>query len=204
MWLEVHFWLFSSGFLTIEDLEITMESNGTNIRLNITYISTGEPATNVTWTRFPNNATVTEGIETVSVLDDRVTAQYTHTLTATESSSSLFKYQCEVSNNKPSSFAERVQIHFPGNGMLLDLWHKVWIFILKLVKIWFVCFLGDNLNHPICISHIHVYIHYTIPASASCLPLRYFSNWKFHYKNSCCNACWGTCNNSTTSLFILH
>ena len=116
------FWLFPSGILTIEDIEITMESNRTNIQLNITYISTGEPATNVTWTRFPNNATVTEGIETVSVLDDRVTAQYTHTLTATEPSSSYFKYKCEVSNNKPSSVAVNVQKNsYPGNGMLLHL-----------------------------------------------------------------------------------
>ena len=42
-------------------------------------ISTGGPATTVTWTR--GSVTITEGTETV--LNSRSTAQYTHTLTIT-------------------------------------------------------------------------------------------------------------------------
>ena len=42
-----------------------------------------------------------EGTETV--LNDRVTAQYTHTLTVTEATSFNGTYSCTVSNNKPSS-----------------------------------------------------------------------------------------------------
>ena len=63
-------------------------------QLTLTYISTGGPATTVTWTR--DSTTVTEGIETV--LDDPETAQYTHTLTVTTGG----VYTCTVTNNKPS------------------------------------------------------------------------------------------------------
>ena len=64
-------------------------------QMTLTCISTGGPATTVTWTR--GSITVTEGNETV--LDDPVTAQYTHTLTVTTGG----EYTCNVSNNKPSS-----------------------------------------------------------------------------------------------------
>ena len=63
----------------------------------LTCISTGGPATTVTWTR--DSTTVTEGTETV--LNDSVTAQYTHTLTLTGRLPGL--YTCTVANNKPSS-----------------------------------------------------------------------------------------------------
>ena len=64
-------------------------------QLILTCISTGGPATTVTWTR--DSTTVTEGNETV--LDDPVTAQYNHTLTVTATG----VYTCTVANNKPSS-----------------------------------------------------------------------------------------------------
>ena len=72
------------------------ELNGTSPQFTLTCISTGGPATNVTWTR--DSDTLTEGTETV--LDDRVTAQYTHTLTVTGSLGGL--YTCTVANDKPS------------------------------------------------------------------------------------------------------
>ena len=56
--------------------EVTFDSD----QLTVTCISTGGPATTVTWTR-DSTTTVTEGTETV--LDDPETAQYTHTLTVT-------------------------------------------------------------------------------------------------------------------------
>ena len=61
----------------------------------LTCISTGGPATTITWTR--DSTTVTEGTETV--LNDPVTAQYTHTLTVTTGG----EYNCTVANNKPSA-----------------------------------------------------------------------------------------------------
>ena len=70
--------------------------NGASPQFTLTCISTGGPATTVTWTRDSN--TITEGAETV--LDDRVTAQYTHTLTVTGRLGGL--YTCTVANDKPS------------------------------------------------------------------------------------------------------
>ena len=61
----------------------------------LTCISTGGPATTVTWTR--DSVTITEGTETV--LNDPETAQYTHTLTITSGG----LYTCTVANDKPST-----------------------------------------------------------------------------------------------------
>ena len=78
-------------------LTVVSDLNGASAQFTLTCISTGGPATTVTWTR--DSVTVTEGIETV--LDDPVTAQYTHTLTVTGRLGGL--YTCTVANNKPSS-----------------------------------------------------------------------------------------------------
>ena len=71
--------------------------NGASPQFTITCISTGGPATTVTWTR--DSTTVTEGTETV--LNDTVTAQYIHTLTVTGRLEK--QYTCTVANNKPST-----------------------------------------------------------------------------------------------------
>ena len=65
-------------------------------QLALTCISTGGPATTVTWTR--DNVNIT-GEQNETVLNDPVTAQYTHTLTVTTAG----EYTCTVANNKPSS-----------------------------------------------------------------------------------------------------
>ena len=80
----------TGGYITISG-EVTFDSD----QMTLTCISTGGPATTVTWTR--DSITVTAGTETV--LDDPVTAQYNHTLTVTTAG----EYTCTVSNNKPSS-----------------------------------------------------------------------------------------------------
>ena len=74
-------------------------------QMTLTCISTGGPATTVTWTR--DATTVTEGTETV--LNDPVTAQYTHTLTVIAAG----VYTCTVANNKPSSDSASVTV--PGD-----------------------------------------------------------------------------------------
>ena len=63
-----------------------------NSQFILTCISTGGPATTVTWTR--DSTTVTEGNETV--LNDPVTAQYTHTLLVKGREEGLYK--CTVNN----------------------------------------------------------------------------------------------------------
>ena len=62
-------------------------------QFTLTCISTGGPATTVTWTIY--STTVTEGTETV--LDDPVTAQYTHTLTVP--SKRTGRYICTMAND---------------------------------------------------------------------------------------------------------
>ena len=75
-------------------------SGGVNFTLKsdsqfiLTCISTGGPATTVTWTR-RYYYTITAGTETV--LDDPVTAQYTHTLTVTGRQEGV--YTCAVTND---------------------------------------------------------------------------------------------------------
>ena len=88
------------GDITISDSVTFTENsdlNGASPQFSLTCISTGGPATTVTWTR--DSDTVTEGTETVS--DNHITAQYTHTLTVTGRLGGL--YACTVSNDKPSS-----------------------------------------------------------------------------------------------------
>ena len=78
-WLYISMSLSPIGDITISG-GVTLSGN------TLTCISTGGPATTVTWTR--DSVNVTEGTETV--LDDPVTAQYTHTLNVT----SAGEYTC--------------------------------------------------------------------------------------------------------------
>jgi hypothetical protein len=80
------------------NLAVDSDLNGASPRFTLSCISTGGPATTVTWTR--DSITVTEG-NIITVLDDTTTAQYTHTLTVTGRMPGL--YNCTVENTKPSS-----------------------------------------------------------------------------------------------------
>ena len=72
---------------------VVSDLDGATPQFRLTCISTGGPATTVTWTR--DSTTVTE-----TVLDDPETAEYTHTLTVIGKHMGL--YVCTVANNKPS------------------------------------------------------------------------------------------------------
>ena len=97
---------------------MTYDSN----QLTLTCISTGGPATTVTWTR--DSTTVTEGTETV--LNDPVTAQYTHTLTVTAAG----VYTCTVANNKPSSDSANITVQ----GISLTIIVRLYIQCCQLSK----------------------------------------------------------------------
>ena len=89
------------GIITIPGsmiFTVDYDLNGASPQFTLTCISTGGPATTVTWTR--NSVTVTEGNETV--LDNRTTSQYNHTLTVTGGSGMGGLYTCTVANNRPS------------------------------------------------------------------------------------------------------
>ena len=99
MWSACIYCLFILGDVIISSgmtFSVDSDLNGTSPRFTLTCISTGGPATTVTWTR--DSVTVTEGTETV--LDNRTTSQYTHTLTVTGRLGGF--YTCTVANNKPS------------------------------------------------------------------------------------------------------
>ena len=75
-------------------------TSDTDNTFTLTCISTGGPPTNVTWTR--NSTTVTEG--TNIVLNNGVTAQFTHTLLVTGRKRGI--YRCAIANKFSSVLAE--------------------------------------------------------------------------------------------------
>ena len=96
-----------SGNIIIPDgISFTLDSylNEPSPQFTLTCISTGGPATTVTWTR--NSVTITEGNETV--LDNYIISQYTHTLTVTGRLVGL--YTCTVANNKPSESSAQLDV----------------------------------------------------------------------------------------------
>ena len=91
---------------------VDSDLNGASPQFTLTCITTGGPATTVTWTR--DSDAVTEGTETV--LDDSVTAQYTHTLTVTGRLGGL--HTCTVANDKPSE--DSAELNVQGNTLSMN------------------------------------------------------------------------------------
>ena len=87
-------------------LTVDSDLNGASPQFTLTCISTGGPATTVTWTRDSATAMGDE----MTVLDNAETAQYTHTLTVTGSIDGPNTYQCTVSNNKPSQDTANITV----------------------------------------------------------------------------------------------
>ena len=102
-----HFYLsYIKGDITLySTVQFTLDSdlNNESPQFNLTCISTGGPATTLAWTR--NSEELFGG---TTVLNDTVSAQYTHTLTVTGRLGGL--YQCTVSNNKPSQGTARLRV----------------------------------------------------------------------------------------------
>ena len=99
--------VFILGDITISGgitFAVDSDLNGASPQFTLTCISTGGPATTVTWTR--DSVTVTERNKTV--LDNRTTSKYTHTLTVTGRLGGL--YTCTVTNNKPSDSSEQLTV----------------------------------------------------------------------------------------------
>ena len=79
-------------------LTVDSDLNGASPQFTLTCISTGGPATTVTWTRD------SEVVVGSTVLNNAETATYTHTLTVTGRLGGV--YICNVSNAKPSEAVE--------------------------------------------------------------------------------------------------
>ena len=82
---------------------VNSDLNGESSQFTLTCTSIGGPATTVNWTRA--SETISGGM---TVLNDPVTAQYTHTLTVTGRLGG--QYQCTVSNNKPSQGSASITV----------------------------------------------------------------------------------------------
>ena len=89
--------IFTGHVRLVGDMTFTLNPLNS---FTLTCISTGGPATTVTWTR--DSTTVTEGTETV--LNDPVTANYTHTLQVTPETAGL--YTCIIANDISNITAE--------------------------------------------------------------------------------------------------
>ena len=87
-------------------MKVDSDLNGASPQFTLTCISTGGPATTVTWTR-DSITVITEGNETV--LNNPETAQYTNTLTVTGRWPG--HYTCTVENNKPSTDSKTYVVH---------------------------------------------------------------------------------------------
>ena len=94
---NVAVYLSTGNVITPFGMTFTVDSdlNGDSPQFTLTCISISGPATTVTWTR--DSETVSGGM---TVLDNAVTAQYTHTMTVTGRLGG--QYHCTVTNNKPS------------------------------------------------------------------------------------------------------
>ena len=116
-----------TGDVTIPDgmtLIVNSDLNGASPQFTLTCISTGGPATTITWTRrdfvtATGDEMTTEELKDgetysqITVLDDPETAQYNHTLNVTDVTGTLAGiYKCNVSNNKPSSAAAQFSVEY--------------------------------------------------------------------------------------------
>ena len=89
-------------YLTYADFDVF------NPEFTITSVTTGGPATNVTWKR--NSATITtnSSYSMNTVIVNRTTAQYNHTLSVTGRLGGVYK--CIVWNNRPSEAVMSLEI----------------------------------------------------------------------------------------------
>ena len=100
------------GDITISGVTLNVDSdlNGASPQFTLTCISTGGPATDVTWTRDSGEVMG----EKSTMLDDAENADYTHTLTVTGRLPGL--YTCTVENDKPSTVSQS----FTVEGEMFD------------------------------------------------------------------------------------
>ena len=84
-------------------LTVDSDLNGASPQFTLTCISTGGPATTVTWTR--DSVTVTEGTVTHY---DTSTYEYSHTLTVIGRTEGL--HTCTVANENPSSDSANITV----------------------------------------------------------------------------------------------
>ena len=98
---------FAGMILLADNLTQTFDFNEASPQYTLTCISTGGPATTVTWTR---DSVILTGDDTNSVLENLTSATYVHTLTVTGRRGGC--YACTVANNISS--ASTTGFYIPG------------------------------------------------------------------------------------------
>ena len=100
---------------------VDSDLNGASPQFTLTCISTGGPATTVTWTR----DSVSANGDIMRVFNGDTTApQYTHNLTVTGGSGMGGLYTCTVANKRPSSASASYTVQ-GGSGTILQLYMYV-------------------------------------------------------------------------------
>ena len=139
------------GDITIPDgmtLAVDSNLNGASPRFTLTCISTGGPATNVTWTR----DSVTAWGDEMIVFNDVTTAQYTHTLTVTGRLGGL--YQCTVSNVKPSSDSASLKIQGTAYKLLHCMPNSVHAYSYNTLCTWVLIIMSHGINVLIIVTDV--------------------------------------------------
>ena len=96
------------GDVSVEEMTFELESdlNDENPQFTLSCVSSGGPATTVTWYR--DSVDISEEVGMASVLQNPSTAQYNHTVSVSERRGGL--YQCNVSNGKPSMASSQLNV----------------------------------------------------------------------------------------------
>ena len=113
------------GDITIRyRMTMTVDSdlNGASPQFTLTCISTGGPATTVTWTR-GSGTVVGDEVTVFNTSSPAYNAQYTHTLTVTGRLTGL--YQCNVSNDKPSQASRELYVR----GIYLETLYNIHVYM---------------------------------------------------------------------------
>ena len=99
-----------TGNVTVSSVQFqrTSELNATTPTFTLTCTSTGGPATTVSWRRDGTMLSDDSTYSITSQVTDAMTATYNHTLTVT--GRLVGEYECNVSNNKPSSSSGMVTV----------------------------------------------------------------------------------------------
>ena len=97
-----------AGDISVEEMTFELESDPTdeNPQFTLSCVSSGGPATTVTWYR--DSVDISEEVGMVSVLQNTSAAQYNHTVSVSGRRGGL--YQCSVSNDKPSMASSQLNV----------------------------------------------------------------------------------------------
>ena len=118
--------MFILGRVTIPDgmtFSVDSDLNGPSPQFTLTCISTGGPATTVTWTR---NSVSASGVMMRVFNGNTVAPQYNHTLTVTGRLGGL--YTCTVANERPSEYSKQFTVR--GIVMPFYMWICLGIFLI--------------------------------------------------------------------------